>query len=66
MITSSVQSSPAQQSETATKTPPRQNAEPQLSVPQDKVTISPQAQAQAQQAAQKAVSTNSDQDAPSK
>ena len=48
MITNPVHSSPAVQSEAAAKAAPRQNTAPQASVPQDKVTISPQAPAQVQ------------------
>jgi len=54
-----VHGSPAVQKETAVKAAPRQNAAPQpASVPQDKVSISPQAHAhvQAQAQAHKAVS----------
>jgi len=59
MITNPVHSSPAAQNEAAVKAAPRQNAAPQpAAVPQDKVTISPQAHAhvQAQAQAHKAVS----------
>jgi hypothetical protein len=52
MITNPVHSSPAAQNEAAAKAAPGQNTAPQqASVPQDKITISPQAQAHAQQAA---------------
>jgi hypothetical protein len=52
MITNPVQSSPAVQNEAAAKAPPRQNTAPQPAlVPLDKVTISPRAQAHAQQTA---------------
>jgi hypothetical protein len=45
MITSPVHSSPAVQNETVVKSPPRQNAAaPQTPLPQDRVTISAQAQ----------------------
>ena len=51
MHTNPVLSSPAQ-NEAAVKAAPRQNAAPQAaSVPQDKVTLSPQAQARSQQTA---------------
>jgi len=51
MITNPVHSSPAAQNEVAAKAAPRQNAAPQQApVPRDKVTLSPQAQAQIQQA----------------
>jgi hypothetical protein len=59
MITNPVHSSPAVQNEAAVKAAPRQNAAPsQASVPQDKVTISPQGHAhvEAQAQAHKAVS----------
>jgi len=46
-----VHSSPATQKEAAVKAAPRQNPAPQpASVPQDRVTISPQAHAQVQAA----------------
>jgi hypothetical protein len=46
-----VHSSPAAQNEAAVKAAPRQNPAPQpASVPQDRVTISPQAHAQVQAA----------------
>ena len=48
MITNPVHSSPAVQNEAAAKAAPRQSAPQQASVPQDKVTISPQAPAQVQ------------------
>ena len=52
MHTNPVLSSPAAQNEAAVKAAPRQNAARQAaSVPQDKVTLSPQAQAHSQQAA---------------
>jgi hypothetical protein len=51
MHTNPVLSSPAAQNEAAVKAAPRQNAAPQASVPQDKVTLSPQAQARSQPAA---------------
>ena len=52
MITNPVHSSPAAQIEPAVQSAQRQNAAPQpASLPQDKVTLSPQAQAHAQQAA---------------
>jgi hypothetical protein len=52
MHTNPVQSAPAAQNEAAAKAAPRQTQAPQLSaVPQDKVTLSPQAQAKAPQAA---------------
>ncbi len=45
MITSPVHSSPAAQNEAVVKAPPRQNpAAPQTPLPQDRVTISAQAQ----------------------
>jgi len=48
-----VKSTPAEQNEAAAKTAPRQSQAPQASsVPQDKVTLSPQAQAQVQGQAQ--------------
>ena len=64
MITNPVHSSPAVQSEAAAKAAPRQNTAPQASVPQDKVTISPQAhaQVQAQAHAQQAASADKDHD----
>jgi hypothetical protein len=61
MITNPVHSSPTVQNEAAAKAAPRQNAAPQqASVPQDKVTISPQAHAQVQVQvhAQRAVSAD--------
>jgi hypothetical protein len=52
MITNPVQSLLAAQNEVAAKAALRQNpAPPPASVPQDRVTISPQAHAQAQQTA---------------
>jgi hypothetical protein len=49
MNTNPVHSTPAAQNEVTAKASPRQNtAPPQTSVPQDKVTISPQAHAQVQ------------------
>jgi hypothetical protein len=52
MITSAVHSSPAAQNEAAVQVAPRQNAaSAPTALPQDKVTLSPQAQAHAQQAA---------------
>jgi hypothetical protein len=51
MHTNPILSSPAAQNEAAVKAAPRQNAAPQASVPQDKVTLSPQAHAHSQQAA---------------
>jgi hypothetical protein len=52
MHTNPVHSTPAAQNEAAVKSAPRQNAAPQQApVPQDKVTLSPQAQAGTQQAA---------------
>jgi len=65
MITNPVQSLPAAQNEAAVKAAPRQNPAPQqTSLPQDKVTISPQAhaQVQAQTHAQQAVSADKDHD----
>lgn len=51
MQTSPVKSTPAEQNEAAAKAAPRQSQAPQSSsVPQDKVTLSPQAQANIQQA----------------
>jgi len=51
MHTNPVQSTPAVQNEAAAKTAPRQSQAPQASsVPQDKVTLSPQAQSNIQQA----------------
>jgi hypothetical protein len=51
MITSPVHSVPAAQNEAAAKAAPRQNVAPQAaSVPQDKVTLSPQVQSHARQA----------------
>jgi hypothetical protein len=51
MQTSPVKSTPAEQNEAAAKAAPRQSQAPQTSsVPQDKVTLSPQAQANIQQA----------------
>lgn len=51
MHTNSVQSTPAAQNEAAAKAAPRQSQAPQASsVPQDKVTLSPQAQSNIQQA----------------
>ena len=53
MHTNPVQSTPAEQNEAAAKAAPRQSQAPQSSsVPQDKVTLSPQAQAQVQGQAQ--------------
>jgi hypothetical protein len=50
MHTNPIQSTPAAQNEAAVKAAPRQNAASQPeSVPQDKVTLSPQGQAQSQQ-----------------
>jgi hypothetical protein len=68
MITNPVQSLPAAQNEAAAKTATRQNAPPPSTLPQDKVTISPQAQLQAQAQAQtpKTVSTDKDHDGDSK
>jgi hypothetical protein len=62
MITNPVHSSAALSNEAAVKAAPRQNAAPQTSVPQDKVTISPQAhaQVQAQVHAQQAASADKD------
>jgi hypothetical protein len=60
-----VHSTPAAQNEVAVKAAPRQNPAPQqASVPQDRVTISPQAhaQVQAQAHAQQAVSADRDHD----
>ena len=51
MHTNPVQSTAAAQNEAAVKAAPSRNAPPQPSAPQDKVTLSPQAQARAQQAA---------------
>ena len=49
MHTNPVQSTPAQHNEAAAKAAPRQSQAPQTSsVPQDKVTLSPQAQVQGQ------------------
>ncbi len=51
MQTSPVKSTPAEQNEAAAKAAPRQSQAPQSSsVPQDKVTLSQQAQANIQQA----------------
>jgi hypothetical protein len=51
MHTNPVQSAPAAQNEAAAKAAPRQSQAAQASaVPQDKVTLSPQAQANIQQA----------------
>jgi len=59
MSINAVHASPAAQTEAAVAAAPRQNAAPQqTSLPQDKVTLSPQAQAHAQQA----VSANKDHD----
>jgi hypothetical protein len=69
MITNPVHSSPAVQNEAAAKAAPRQNTAPQpASVPQDKVTISPQAhaQVQAQAHAQQAASADKNHDGDSK
>ena len=53
MITNPVHGLPAAQNEAAVKTAPRQNPPPpQASVPQDRVTISPHAQAQQTPAAE--------------
>jgi hypothetical protein len=52
MITNAVHSSPVLPNEASAATAPRQNAAPQqASLPQDKVTLSRQAQVQAHQAA---------------
>lgn len=52
MITNAVHSSPSTQIEAAVQSAQRQNAAPQQALlPQDKVTLSPQAQAQVQRAA---------------
>ena len=49
MHTNPVHTTPAAQNQAAVKAAPRQNAAPQkASVPQDKVTLSPQAQAKLQ------------------
>ena len=62
MIANPVHSTPAAQNEAAVKAAPRQNAGPQqTSVPQDKVSLSPQAQARSQVAA-----ANKDHDGDSK
>jgi hypothetical protein len=68
MITNPVQSLPAAQNEAAAKTATRQDAPPPSTLPQDKVTISPQAQLRAQAQAQtpKTVSTDKDHDGDSK
>jgi hypothetical protein len=69
MITNPVQSLPEAQNEAATKPAPRQNAVArQTSLPQDKVTLSPQAQAQvqAQAHAPQSVSADKDHDGDSK
>jgi hypothetical protein len=69
MITNPVQSLPAAQNEAATKPATRPNAAPaQAVVPQDKVTLSPQAQAQlqAQATTAKTVSTDTNHDGDSK
>jgi hypothetical protein len=61
MHTNPVLSSPAAQNEAAVKAAPRQNAAPQAaSVPQDKVTLSPQAHTQ------QAASADKDHDGDSK
>ena len=53
MQTNPVKSTPAEQNEAAAKAAPRQSQAAQTSsVPQDKVTLSPQAQAQVQGQAQ--------------
>jgi len=63
MHTSPVQSTPVAQNETAVKAAPRQSrAAAASSVPQDKVSFSPQAQARIQQA----VSADKDRDGDSK
>jgi hypothetical protein len=63
MITNPVHSSQAAQNEAAAKAAPRQNPAPQqASLPEDRVTISPQAHAQAQQA----VSADKDHDGDNK
>jgi hypothetical protein len=64
MTVIAVQSSPAAQNQAAVKAAPRQNpAPPQASVPQDRVTISPQAHAQFQaQAHAQTVSSDKDHD----
>jgi hypothetical protein len=63
MSINAVHASPAAQNDVAVAAAPRQNASPQqTSLPQDKVTLSPQAQAHAQQA----VSVDKDHDGDSK
>jgi hypothetical protein len=64
MITNPVHSSAALSNEAAVKAAPRQNAAPLASLPQDKVTISPQAhaQVQAQVHAQQAASAGKNHD----
>lgn len=53
MLTNPVKSAPAEHNEAAAKAAPRQSQAPQSSsVPQDKVTLSPQAQAQVEGQAQ--------------
>jgi hypothetical protein len=68
MITNPVHSSPAAaQNGAALKAAPKQNEAPQQSsVPQDKVTLSPQAQAQAQARTQQAPSADKNHDGDSK
>jgi hypothetical protein len=65
MITNPVRSPQVAQNEVAAKAAPRQNPAPQqASVPKDRVTISPQARAQAR--AQQAVSADKDHDGDNK